>query len=112
MIDSYLYWYRVNPQSATKHKPKWNRTDSLLAVERTARYLSEADISFCKEYENYMYARDMWAVAKAFSVSSEKELFKKLSVEYDVKSCMLVTRNDKNSLVRLASRLYLINPFF
>lgn len=110
-IDYKLYWYRVNKTSATKSKASWRKTDLLKAVKRIEKYLRDNKCGFSDEFNSYMYARAMWAVAKTFAVSKDIKLFKRLQHEYDVKSCMKVTAKDSNKLVKIASVLYLINPY-
>lgn len=111
-IDSELYWYRKNDKSATRNKTQsWNRTDSLTAVIRTEQYLKKNRCSFVNEYKRYMYPRDMWAVCKAYAVSGDIFLFEKLIKTFNVRKCMRYTKKDKNVFVRIASKLFLINPF-
>lgn len=105
-----LYWYRVNNESATKSKATWRKTDLLVAVKRIERYLAEEQCTFSKEFNSYMYARAMWAVAKTFAVSGEKNLFKRLLKEYPVRKCMKKTARDNNKLVAIASIAFLFNP--
>lgn len=109
-VDAILYGYRENPSSATKKKASWRRTDSLQAVKRVEKYMQEYNTDFLPIYADYMYARDMWAVAKAFAVTGARECFNRLCREYDVKHCMKRTVSDSNKLVRLASILFLIHP--
>lgn len=109
-IDAILYGYRENPSSATKKKATWRRTDSLQAVKRVEDYMLAHGVSFLPIYADYMYARDMWAVAKAFAVTGAKDCFDQLRREYDVKTCMKRTAKDSNRLVKLASRLFLVHP--
>ena len=106
-----LYYYRVNTESATKKKASWNKTDLLSAVKRIEDYLHENNCSFSKEFDSYMYARAMWAVAKTFAVSDDKEYYDKLIKEYPVRKCMRRTVRDSQKLVGLASFLYLIHPY-
>ena len=110
LVDMPLYWYRVNLNSAIQNKASWRRTDSLKAVKRTEGYLKARNCSFYDQYADYCFARDMWAVAKKFAVSKDKELFVRLQSEYDVKPCMKRTAKDHHKLVALASVLYLIHP--
>lgn len=109
-VDVPLYWYRVNQQSATKTKATWRKTDLLTAVKRIEGYLAEHQCGYAPEFNSYMYARAMWAVAKTFAVSEDQELFQKLAKEFDVRTCMKRTAKDKSKLVALASWLYLIHP--
>ena len=109
-IDMPLYWYRVNNASATKSKASWRKTDLLTAVKRIEAYLVENNCGYSGEFNSYMYARAMWAVAKTFAVSGEKELYKRLIKEFDVKNCMKRTAKDNSKIVALASKLYLIRP--
>lgn len=109
-IDMPLYWYRVNNASATKSKASWRKTDLLTAVKRIEAYLVENNCGYSEEFNSYMYARAMWAVAKTFAVSGEKELYKRLIKEFDVKNCMKRTAKDNSKIVALASKLYLIRP--
>lgn len=109
-VDLPLYYYRVNPTSATKQSATWRKTDLLISVKRTEQYLFEHRCSYADEYASYMYGRSMWAVAKTFAVSHDKALFQRLRKEYDVRTCMKRTAKDTNRLVRFASRLYLIHP--
>jgi hypothetical protein len=52
----------------------------------------------------------MWSAAKRYALAREKELYRRLGREYDVKTCMKRTVKDNNKLVALTSRLYLIHP--
>ena len=108
-INLPLYGYRINPYSVTQKSASWRKTDLLKAVKRVEDYLAEQKCSFSDEFNSYMYARAMWAVAKTFAVKGNKKLFKRLGEEYDVRACMRVTKKDSNKLVCLASKLYLIN---
>ena len=109
-VDAPLYWYRVNHQSATRAKASWRKTDLLHAVKRIEKYLQEHNCQYSAEFNSYMYARAMWAVAKTFAVSKDAELFERLRKEFDVKSCMKVTKKDRSKLVAIASWAYLIHP--
>lgn len=109
-IDAPLYWYRVVETSVTNGPSSWRRADTLLAVRRIEKYMEERNISFLSHLKDYMFPRHMWAVAKNFAVTGNKELFVRLQKEYDVKTCMKRTAKDKNKLVALASMCYLIHP--
>lgn len=105
-----LYYYRQNPHSATKSRPRWNRTDVLLAVRRVEEYMEERGCPFQESFKKYMFPRCVWSVAKDFARGGNRPLFNRLLNEYDVKASMRITKRDKNFLVRLSSRCYLINP--
>lgn len=109
-VDAPLYWYRRNDKSVTGSKASWRKTDLLQAVRRIETYLEENHCDFSHRFNDYMFARAMWAVAKAFAISSDKPLFDRLRQEYDVRTCMKRTARDQNKLVRIASWLYLIHP--
>ena len=109
-IDAPMYWYRIVENSAINGKASWRRADTLLAVRRIEKYMEDRNILFLPQLKDYMFARHMWAVAKKFAVTHDKELFVRLRKEYDVKSCMKRTAKDGNKLVAMASRLYLIHP--
>ena len=109
-VDAPLYWYRINNDSATRSKATWRKTDLLHAVKRIEAYLANNNCEYSEEFNSYMYARAMWAVAKTFVVSDDKELFGRLRQEFDVKACMKRTAKDKNKLVALSSRLFLLHP--
>lgn len=109
-VDEMLYFYRPNEHSATKKKATWRNTDALISVDRTYKYLKEKGCSFADEYYKYMYARNMWHVAKNFAVSRDKILFNRLTREYNVKACMKITKNDSNLLVRISSLLFILSP--
>lgn len=109
-IEKKLYWYRINNVSATKSNASWRKTDLLVAVKRIEDYLKDNNCSFYEEFNSYMFARAMWAVAKAFAISKDKALYCRLQQEFNVKECMKVTAKDSNKLVSIASCLYLINP--
>lgn len=109
-VDFPLYWYRINQQSATKSKASWRKTDLLSAVKRIEAYLAKHECPYTQEFDSYMYARAMWAVAKTFAVSGDMELYKRLQKEYNVRACMRRTAKDSNKIVVLASWCYLIHP--
>ena len=108
-IDAPLYGYRINTESVTQRPATWH-TDGLDAIRRVEKYLNEKECSFVKELESYLFARAIWGLAKAYSVSHKKDLFLRLKNEYDLKKCMKRTAKDSNKLVKIASILYLINP--
>ncbi len=105
-----MYYYRVNKESATRKAASWSKTDLLLAVKRIEKYLEDQNCGFSTEFNSYMYARAMWAVAKAFAVSNDKVLFKRFTKEYNARKSMKTTAKDRNMLVRVASIAYLLNP--
>ncbi|MBR2343772.1 MAG: glycosyltransferase family 2 protein [Clostridia bacterium] len=110
LINQPLYWYRVNPNSVTQNKTVRWITEDLDAVIRVEQYLFEHECEFYPELKSYLFSRVIWGKAKRFAVGRSKELFRRLMSEYDVRSCMKRTAKDKNKLVALASRLYLIHP--
>lgn len=109
-VDMPLYGYRVNANSATQKSASWRKTDLLAAVKRIEGYLQEQKCSYSETFNDYMYARSMWAVAKTFAVSGDKELYARLRREYDVRKCMKRTSRDSSKLVTIASILYRIHP--
>lgn len=109
-INMPLYWYRINRNSATKGKASWRKTDLLAAVKRIEKYLENQKCEFSNEFNSYMYARAMWAVAKTFAISGDEDLYKRLISEYPVRKCMKRTAKDKNKMVAIASIAFLISP--
>lgn len=109
-IDAPMYWYRIVETSAINGKTSWRRADTLLAVKRVEKYMEERNILFLPYLKDYMFPRHMWAVAKKFAITRNKELFVRLQKEYDVNACMKRTAKDSNKLVALASWLYLVHP--
>ena len=110
VVNAPLYWYRPNNNSATKKKSTWDKTHAIIATRRASDFLSSKNSLFHDEFEKYMTSRVIWSVAKDFSLNGGYALFKRLIKEYEVKQYMKITTNDKSFLVRLASRLFLINP--
>ncbi len=108
--DKPLYGYRVNMMSATKNGSTWRKTDLLMAVKRIEAYLAERKCAYSETFNSYMYARAMWAVAKTFATTKNKESFERLCNEYDVRTYMKRTAKDSNKLVMIASWCYLIHP--
>lgn len=108
-LDAPLYGYRINTDSVTQRPATWH-TDGLEAIRRVEKYLNEKECPYAKEVESYLFARAIWGLAKAYSVSHKKDLFSRLKKEYDLKKCMKHTAKDSNKLVKLASILYLVNP--
>jgi len=110
-IDSELYGYRINPNSALTQKITWNRCEeSLKATLRVQMYMTERKIGFESNIEKHFYSRVMWTLLKDAAASKNKEIFKKLGKSYDVKKCMRNTKRRFGKLVSLAARLYLIHP--
>lgn len=109
-VDMPLYGYRVNANSATQKSASWRKTDLLAAVKRIEEYLKKQNCSYSDTFNDYMYARAMWAVAKTFAVSGDKELFNRLRKEFDVRKCMKRTSKDNIKIVAIASVLYRIHP--
>lgn len=110
-LDMPLYWYRVNTDSVTKSKASWRKTDLLTAIKRVEAYLEDEECIFSQEFNSYMYARAMWAVAKTFAVNRDKELYRRLCKEYPVRKCMVRTAQDTSRLVAFASYSFLLHPF-
>lgn len=108
-LDAPLYGYRINTDSVTQRPATWH-TDGLDAILRVEKYLNEKECPYAKEVESYLFARAIWGLAKAYSISHKKDLFLRLKKEYDLKKCMKRTAKDSNTLVKIASILYLINP--
>ena len=110
LINTTLYWYRVNPNSVTQNKTvRWD-TEGLDAVFRVENYLLEHNCDFYPELKSYLFARVIWGKARRYAAGRRLDLLKKLISEYNVKSCMKRTSKDKNKLVALASRIYLVHP--
>lgn len=110
-IDLPLYGYRVTPNSATHKKTSWEHTQKMLeAVKRVERYLEVNKCDYLQTLKSYLYQRVMWTAAKNISLSRDKNMFRKLCSEYDVKTCMKRTAKDSKMLVAIASQLYLIHP--
>lgn len=109
-IDLPLYGYRINPLSATQSSSSWRKTDLLAAVKRIEAYLDEQNCAYSDTFKDYMYARAMWAVAKTFATTKNKEAFQRLTKEFDVRKCMKRTAKDNSKLVMIASWCYLIHP--
>ncbi len=108
-FDAPLYGYRINVSSVTQRTAQWH-TDGLEAIRRVERYLKDHNCSFLPEVETYLFARAIWGVAKSYTISKRKDLFYRLSKEYDLKTYMKRTLRDNNLLVCIASALYLIHP--
>lgn len=109
-IDMPLYGYRVNMESATKKSSSWRKTDLLSAVKRIEEYLDDNKCDYSGTFKSYMYSRSMWAVAKTFAVTGQKELYDRLHKEYNVRKCMNKTMRDKNEMVAIASVAHQIHP--
>ncbi|HHX70058.1 MAG TPA: glycosyltransferase family 2 protein [Gallicola sp.] len=108
-VDETLYGYRDNPMSVV-NTTNWRRTDALTSVINTEKYLKVNRCEFYAEFKQYMYARNMWAVAKNFTQGNRKDLFLLLIKEYDVGSPMKYLNKNRNKLVALSSILYRIHP--
>lgn len=111
LVDAPLYYYRVTANSVTQNRKTQWRTEGIDAVRRIEMYLQQYECPFLDELKAYLYPRVMWSAAKRYALGGEKALLKRLGKEYDVKSCMKRTAKDKNKLVALASRCYLVHPY-
>ena len=110
-IDEPLYGYRVTENSAIGKKTSWERcTSSLSAVKRVEQYLEDNKCEYVPILKTYLYHRVIWTTLKNTAISRDKELFRHLIREYDVRTSMKRTAKDSNKLVKLASILYLIHP--
>ena len=110
-IDFELYGYRINLNSAVFQKMTLERCNkSLAAVKRTENYLETHNCEYVGEFKSYLYARNLWGIMKGASRSKDPKLFKEIAKHYNVKDCMRQLRKDKQALVRISARLYLINP--
>lgn len=110
-VNDILYYYRPNRNSATMKKASWRKTDLLVAMKRVEQYMEQNGCSFLPDFRNYMFPRSIWAVAKAFAISRDKELYERLQNEYDVKASMKLLCKDNNWMVALSSWFYCINPY-
>ena len=111
MVDAPLYWYRVNSESVTQRVSGEWRMDAVNAVLRIEDYLKQYNCSFYDEVKAFLLSRVLWASAKRLALAHNKEFFKRLALEFDMKTRMRqVSHKDPNKVVRLAARLYLIHP--
>lgn len=109
-VDAPLYWYRRTENSVTTSKVVTWRTDCLDAVQRVESYLQDRKIPFLTELKSYLFQRVIFSAAKNYALAGAYDLLVRLGKEYDVKSCMKVTAHDRNKIVAVASRAYLISP--
>lgn len=109
-LDMPLYGYRINALSATQNSSNWRKTDLLQAVKRVEKYLKDFRCDYSETFNSYMFSRAMWAVAKTFAVTGQKELYDRLHKEYNVRKCMNRTMRDKNKMVAIASIAHQIHP--
>ena len=105
-----MYYYRPNEQSVSRHNISWRKTDTLKAMKRVEMHLKMVNSPFRDKFEECMFPRTMWHVAKTFAIANDKKLYKQLLKEYDVSFCMKRTARDKELLVAISSFLYLIHP--
>lgn len=110
LIDMPLYWYRKNTQSVTqKRNVDWN-DEGIKAVLRVEKYLEARECKFLANVRKYLLARVLWSKAKLYSVSGRRDLLARLGDEYNMNLYMKQTLKDRNWMVRLSSRLYLLSP--
>lgn len=111
LVDAPMYGYRVCENSATQKMTSWQRTvNSLNAVKRVEEYLALYQCDYLDILKSYLYQRVMWSVAKNIVLCGDKEMYRQLQENYNVKVCMKRTAKDSNKLVAISSMLYLIHP--
>lgn len=110
-IDCELYGYRKNLMSVTFQEMTWEKCNNVVdAIRRVEVYLQAHDCEYCAEIKDYLFARSMWGIIKRVVCNGNRRLFKKIGRTYDMKGVMKRMKKDKERLVRLASRFYLIHP--
>lgn len=110
-LDIPLYGYRESDTSVVRAPITWERIQSGAdAVARVETYLRVQECPYTPIVEDYLCARVLWGRAKSCAICRNKALFLELCQTFDMKRYMRRTARDKNKLVALASRLYLIHP--
>lgn len=108
-ITASLYLYFNNPNSAV-HKVEWSRTESFDSLKRIRHNMKKHNFEYVDVFYDYFSARYIWSYAKTFSVAKRKDLFTKLSTEFDTKSAMkYLIRHCPDFRVKITSLLYSIN---
>ena len=85
-VESTLYGYTQNVNSAMHKKVSWKNTDNIEAMIKIVDYWKK--IGLDTGFSDYMISRAVWGIAKDFAV--DDELFEKLIKKYDVKYAMKV----------------------
>lgn len=109
-ITKKLYGYFNNPGSAS-NRATWERTHSLESVSEIKKYLIHKKICIANEVYEFMYSRFIWSYSKQFAQENRKDLFFRLSNEFNMKkhmSKMILIGEDWR--VRMTALIYYINP--
>lgn len=85
-VESTLYGYTQNVNSAMHKKVSWKNTDNIEAMIKIVDYWKKRGLD--TGFSDYMISRAVWGIAKDFAV--DDELFEKLIKKYDVKYAMKV----------------------
>lgn len=85
-VESTLYGYTKNENSAMHKKVTWKNTDNIEAMKKIVDYWEKTGLD--TSFSDYMISRAVWGIAKDFAV--DDELFEKLSETYDVKRAMKI----------------------
>ena len=111
-LKQYCYYYRPNPQSATR-KGSYDMVDVVASAERTIEYLEAMQHPFAKRYREYMYHKALFSVAHRFANTRSRDLYGRLLREYPVKDAMRFISRDgiSGKAERIAAYAYRINPW-
>ena len=105
-------FYRRNDSSAM-NRVSYHHVDAVESAERVENYLRDKNSECYDIFASYMKHKAVFSVAHTFSKMAQKEFFKRLIKEYDVrKSMKLLTKNSKvDKKTRLAAGVYLVSPW-
>lgn len=109
-VDADLYGYRRTPDSAISIA-SWRRTDTFTCISRVEHYMKDNNYSYLTKYQQYLFPRTFWSVAKSFAVGKRRDLFDRLMEEYDAKAAMYKAfKHTNQQYVRIAALVFLISP--
>jgi glycosyltransferase involved in cell wall biosynthesis len=107
-VKKTMYRYLLQETSATR-KISYEKAQNI-EVYANIVSLWKRDLHFSHKTGRILIARSIWAVAKDFAIEN-KEFFKRLQREYQVKDAMRVmAREGDEYLIRLSSGLFLVHP--
>lgn len=105
-VESTLYGYTKNENSAMHKKVTWKNTDNIEAMKKIVDYWEKTGLD--TSFSDYMISRAVWGIAKDFAV--DDGLFEKLQHKYEVRKHMIVLKKYGQEVsVKITAWVYLFN---
>lgn len=111
VTNAKLYGYYENPRSVT-HRPTWEYTDSIVAIERAQEYLFNKSHPFAVRFSEYMRLRTVFSLLKDFAKYGEIDLYRKANDFYfSKKDARKLKKIEPDKYVKLALTFYIVSKY-